>query len=95
MIWPFLMWFFVAVCVVAAVRRYRQAARAGVKMTPLSSDDRLRIVLALRSLEVAELELLKAAWINNQPGHPGVAQIVMELKAVEDTARRVLRGYSA
>lgn len=74
------------------ISRYREAARVGAQIKPMSADDRLRVVLALRMFEDAERELLKAAWINHQPGHPHVGDLVLDLKELQARARQILRG---
>lgn len=86
---------FSLLCAAAYVlSRYRDAERIGRKVQePLSGDDRLRISLVVRSIEEAERELLKAAWKGNQPGHPSVGELLLDLKEFEARARRLLREH--
>lgn len=79
-------------CVLIAWR-YRQSRKMGEKLAPLTSDDRLRITLALRHLEEAERELAKAAWKDNSiPGHPTIGLLLLETKELQAEMRRAFRG---
>lgn len=75
------------------ISRVRQGAKIGATLRPMSGEDRLRVSLVVRSLEDAERELLKAAWIGNQPGHPRIGELLLDLKDLESRARRLLREY--
>jgi hypothetical protein len=85
---------FVAVAFAALVirRNYKRAEKGGEKMKPMASDDRLRISLALRHLEDADRELAKAAWIDGQPGHPAVGELLFDLRDLQARARQSLRN---
>jgi hypothetical protein len=73
--------------------RVRQGVKIGAQYRPLSGEDRLRVSLVLRSLEDAERGLLKAAWRDNQPGHPAIGDLLLMLKETATRARQLLREH--
>lgn len=73
------------------IARYKQGLRMGAASVPLSTDDRLRVSLALSSLVAAEKEFAKAAWIGNMPGHPLVGDLLWKVNELSDRARKLLR----
>lgn len=73
------------------VARFREGIEIGSRIQPLSGDDRLRISLALSAFESAEKELAKAEWRDNQPGHPQVMMLRLDLMELRYTAQKLLR----
>jgi hypothetical protein len=71
--------------------RYKQASQLGERIKPLSPDDRLRVSLALNSLEQAERELMKAAWRDNLPGHLQVGDLLHDTHRLYNRCLRLLK----
>ncbi len=75
------------------ITRGRQAAVIGAKIKPMTPDDRLRVSLTARLIEDAERELAQAAWRNNEPGHPAIGELLMDLRELSTRARKHLREH--
>lgn len=66
---------------------YRESLRLGVERTPLTPDDRLRLSLALKSLETARRELEKARTY-----HPHINSMLVRVARAEHLCDTYLRG---
>lgn len=88
---PIIFVFGLLALVAAFIARFR-SAQVMPEARALTKEERMRVVLALGDLEEARRNLALVAWIGNDPGHPAIGDLLLDVKELEARGRALLRA---